>query len=417
MTDFLRAPFHNLFASELLVPIGAVVLMGLLMWLAKRIPALFYRPIANDYTATATVVTAVRHTDPALFRHALESWIINRPDRIIAVIHVNDTACMAVARKYSLVQVVPIAVPGKRPAIAAGVERATTEIVVLVDSDVIWEPDALRKIRMPFADPQIGGVGARQHMYPANGYRPTLWERMADICLDMRDADEAPALALMGRAVSCLSGRTAAYRTRLLQSMRDPFLNETFLGRPCQSGGEQRYTCLTLQRGYRTWYQQSARVYATFRPDFKGFRQQQIGWMRASFRADLRALWQGWVWQYPYLVLMLIDSIFAPFALLLGPIVLAVAMIIGDWTLAAALLLWWLASRTIKIMPHLARCPADLIMLPIFMAMTYAMALLKVCALFTINTHEPLPQPGPASMPAARFSPYATQVLRQIEKE
>ena len=44
------------------------------MWLAKRIPALFYRPIVNDYNCTATIVTPVYNEDPALFRRAIESW-------------------------------------------------------------------------------------------------------------------------------------------------------------------------------------------------------------------------------------------------------------------------------------------------------------------------------------------------------
>jgi hyaluronan synthase len=259
---------------------------------------------------------------------------------------------------------------------------------VLVDSDVIWEPDVLKKIKMPFADPQIGGVGTRQNMYPTDGRRPTLWERIADIYLDIRYSDEIPATSLLGRAVSCLSGRTAAYRTKLLQSMREPFLNETFLGRPCMSGDDKRYTCLVLQRGYRTWYQLNARVYSTFKPDFKGFQKQRIRWSRNSFRSDLRALWQGWVWQYPYLAIMLVDKTVAPFTLLIGPIVLVVAMIIGNWALVGALLLWWLLSRAFKILPHLVRRPADVLILPIFIAMTYYMSLVKAYALFTINEHK-----------------------------
>src|SRR5262245_36744823 len=172
-----------------LIPIGVLGLWRWLMWLAKRIPALFYRPIANDYDTTATIVTPVYNEDPALFRRALDSWIANMPDRIIAVIDVTDTTCMEIAHSYPQVDVIPIDIPGKRPALAAGVDATTTELVVLVDSDVIWEADVLRKLKMPFADPQIGGVGTRQHMYPTNGDRPTIWERLADIYLDICYSD------------------------------------------------------------------------------------------------------------------------------------------------------------------------------------------------------------------------------------
>ncbi len=375
-------------STALLIPIGALGAFRWIMWLAKRIPALFYRPIENDYNCTATIVTPVYNEDPLLFRMAIESWIANEPDRIIAVVDITDTVCMAIARSYPEVQVIPIDLPGKRPALAAGVDAATTDIVVLVDSDVIWESDVLRKIKMPFVDPHIGGVGTRQNMYPTDGWRPTVWERIADIYLDIRYADEVPATTRWGRAVSCLSGRTAAYRTRLLQSMREAFLNETFLGTPCMSGDDKRYTCLILQRGYHTWNQLNARVYSTFKPDFRGFVNQRIRWSRNSFRSDLRALWQGWVWRYPYLACVLIDKTIAPFTLLLGPIVLAVSILVGNWQLVAALLIWWLVSRTVKIIPHLRRRPADLWIVLLFIAMTYYMSLIKTYALCTLTQHK-----------------------------
>src|SRR4051794_15891705 len=101
-----------------LIPIGALGVFRWMMWLAKRIPALFYRPITNDYDTTATIVTPVYMEDPDLFRRALDSWIVNRPDRIIAVVDVTDTTCMEIARAYPEVEVIPFDIPGKRPALA-----------------------------------------------------------------------------------------------------------------------------------------------------------------------------------------------------------------------------------------------------------------------------------------------------------
>ena len=197
----------------LLIPIGVLGVIRWSMWFAKRIPALFYRPVTNDFDTTATIITPVYNEDPVLFRLAIESWLVNKPDRIVAVIDVTDKQSQAVAAEYPQVEIMLIDVPGKRPALAMGVDATTTELVVLVDSDVIWEPDVLAKLKMPFIDPQIGGVGTRQNMYPSDGKTATVWERIADIYLDIRYSDEVPATTLLGRAVSCLSGRTAAYRT------------------------------------------------------------------------------------------------------------------------------------------------------------------------------------------------------------
>lgn len=377
-------------AASLLIPLGILGAVRWSVWLLKRLPASFYRPIENDYDCTATIITPVYGEDPVLFRRALDSWIANGPDRIIAVIDVTETTCEQIVREEyaGRVEIMPINLPGKRPALAAGVDASTTDIVVLVDSDVIWERDVLKKIKMPFKDPKIGGVGTRQNMYPTDGVKPTIWERMADIFLDIRYTDEVPATTVLGRAVSCLSGRTAAYRTELLQGLREPFLNETFNGKPCMSGDDKRYTTLVLQSGYKTWNQLNARVYSTFKPDFLGFRKQRIRWSRNSYRSDLRALWQGWVWRHPYLALMLVDKTVAPFTLLVGPIVLVVSLIVGDWPLVAALLVWWHVSRAIKIYPHMKRRPQDWVLLPLFLGMTYYMSLVKGYALFTINEHK-----------------------------
>lgn len=380
--------------TQWIIPIGTLGLVRWSMWLLKRILALFYYPIQNDYDTTATIVTPVYNEDPLLFRQAVESWIANKPDRIIAAIDVTDTACMAIAKTYPLVTVIPMDVPGKRPALAVGVDATTTDIVVLVDSDVIWEPGVLKKIKMPFADPKIGGVGTRQNMHPTNGEHPTLWERLADIYLDIRYSDEVPATTRWGRAVSCLSGRTAAYRTTLLQSLRNPFLNETFMGIPCMSGDDKRYTSLILQNGYQTWNQLNARVYSTFNPEFKGFVKQRLRWSRNSFRSDLRALWQGWVWRHPYLAIILIDKTVAPFLLLAGPIVLVLAIVLGHWQFAVALLIWWQLSRAFKIWPHLQRRPADWLIVPIFVAVTLFVSLVKIYALLTINEHKWLTRSG-----------------------
>ena len=390
MLDQLIALLLSLATNiSLLIPIGVLGVIRWGMWLVKRVPAMFYRPIQNDFDTTATIITPVYNEDPVLFRKAIESWIANKPERIIAVIDVTDTQSQEVAKEYAGdVEVMLIDIPGKRPALALGVDHSTTELVVLVDSDVIWEPGVLQKLKMPFVDPKVGGVGSRQHMYPSDSVKATLWERIADIYLDIRYSDEVPATTLIGRAVSCLSGRTAAYRTTLLQSLREPFLNETFNGRPCMSGDDKRYTCLVLQSGYATWNQLNARVYSTFKPDFSGFQKQRIRWSRNSFRSDLRALWQGWVWRHPYLAFMLIDKTIAPFTLLLGPVVLLFSIVLGYWELALALLLWWHVSRAVKIFEHLRRRPADWLILPAYIAINYYMSLIKAYALFTINEHK-----------------------------
>ncbi len=50
---------------------------------------------------------------------------------------------------------------GKREAMAEGVERATGEVIVFIDSDTVVEADALKYIVAPFVHPRIGARPAR----------------------------------------------------------------------------------------------------------------------------------------------------------------------------------------------------------------------------------------------------------------
>jgi hypothetical protein len=99
MMQVLHSILDVLTSTALLIPIGLVGIIRWLMWLAKRVPAWFYRPIQNTYDTTATIVTPVYNEDPVLFRRAIESWLANKPNHIIAVIDVTDTQCMVIARE------------------------------------------------------------------------------------------------------------------------------------------------------------------------------------------------------------------------------------------------------------------------------------------------------------------------------
>jgi cellulose synthase/poly-beta-1,6-N-acetylglucosamine synthase-like glycosyltransferase len=375
-------------AGAVWVPIGLFGLFRWIVWLSRRIPAFWYRPITGTYRTTAAIIVPIYQEDPAIFELALRSWLANQPDELILVVDSSDAECAAIAHRYIRYrrggQVLTTNVPGKRAALARGIQSATSEIVVLVDSDTIWAPDTLERILPPFADESIGGVGTRQRVWQPQ----TLWQRIAQIYLDIRYDVEAPALTRIGRAVSCLSGRTAAYRRAVLLPLLPEFLNERFMGKLCISGEDKRLTSLILRAGYDTYHQDDAIVWSTFPADFDTFLKQRIRWTRNTYRSDLRAMWEGWVWERSYLAMMLVDRMVSPYALLIGLLYLAGALIAGLWAPALVLASWWLVSRAIKILPHLRREPRDVLILPHYVALTFVMAAVKAYSLATIHHHK-----------------------------
>lgn len=366
-----------------LLPLGLFGLFRWMFWLARRIPAIYYRPMEGVFRTTSTIITPVYNEEPAVFEAAVQSWLANAPTRIIAVIDVSDTACIEVAGRYPI-EVIVTAEPGKRAALVKGIHATDTEIVVLVDSDTIWANDVLAKVNVPFEDPKIAGVGTRQMAL----LRDTVWQRLADMYLSMRYDDEVPAQTVMGRAVSCLSGRTAAYRRSLLMPLLPEFLEERFMGQLAISGEDKRLTSLVLKAGYDTYYQGTAVVWSTFPADLSTALKQRVRWSRNSFRSDMRGMWEGWLWRRTYLAIMLLDRLISPYALLVSAGFFIGAIITANWLLAVTIFAWWLLSRAIRVGPHLRRRPEDIVMLPAFIGFTFVMAIVKIYAMFTLHFNK-----------------------------
>jgi cellulose synthase/poly-beta-1,6-N-acetylglucosamine synthase-like glycosyltransferase len=361
-------------------PLGVLGLIRWGTWLVRRIPAVLYKPVTNDHKLPLSIVVPVYQEDPEIFAAAIESWLANDVEEIILVIDSSDTTCQDIAARYP-VTVVITDVPGKRDALRRGWRAARTELVALVDSDTIWADDVAAEVSKPFADPRIGGVGTRQSVYGSTGFLA----RITDMFLDHRYFDENASQSVLGKAVSCLSGRTAVYRRELLLEIEDDFMNEKFWGVQALSGDDKRLTTLILERGHLTYMQRTAEVWSTFPDRWRTFFRQRLRWARNTWRSDLRALSRGWVWRHPFLAYTMIDKGISSFTLLVGPIVMAIALATQNWIFAGVLLLWWQISRSAKLLPHIRRRPSSFFFVLGYVVVSWVMAIIKIRALLTIR--------------------------------
>jgi hyaluronan synthase len=370
-------------------PLGLIGAYRWSVWFFKKVVAEWYTPVPeNKHQETLSVVVPVYNEDPHLFRMALESWICNRPDEIIAVIDHTDQACREVFQSFqrereSLTLLITER-PGKRQALSDGIRVAKHNIIALVDSDTIWDPNIKEAMLAPFIDPLVGGVGPRQEVLEPN----TLARRLFSIHLDQRYLDEMKYLTTVGDAITCLSGRTALYRRAAIYDLCSDLEHETFWGVQCVSGDDKCLTRLVQGRGWKVRYQATARVLTTGVADLPTFFKQQLRWTRNSYRSDLKSLFgkNGWVWKREKaLAYHMIDKFTQPFTLILGPVYFFFSLVWGHWMVALSLVVWWLVSRGIKLYPHLKRRPSDIAILPLYICATYFMAILKIYALMTIR--------------------------------
>jgi cellulose synthase/poly-beta-1,6-N-acetylglucosamine synthase-like glycosyltransferase len=361
-------------------PLGVLGLIRWGTWLVRRIPAVLYKPVINDHRLPLSIVVPVYQEDPEIFAAAIESWLANDVEEVILVIDASDTTCQDIASRYP-VTVVITDVPGKRDALRRGWRAARTELVALVDSDTLWAPDVAAEVSKPFANPRIGGVGTRQSVYGSTGFLA----RITDMFLDHRYFDENASQSVLGKAVSCLSGRTAVYRRELLLEIEDDFMNEKFWGVQALSGDDKRLTTLILERGHLTYMQRTAEVWSTFPDRWRTFFRQRLRWARNTWRSDLRALSRGWVWRHPFLAYTMIDKGISSFTLLVGPIVMGIALATQNWIFAGVLVLWWQISRSAKLLPHIRRRPSSFFFVLGYVVVSWVMAIIKIRALLTVR--------------------------------
>ncbi|MBI2910301.1 MAG: glycosyltransferase [Chloroflexi bacterium] len=370
------------------LPLGVVGVWRWGTWLMRKVISWFYLPDTRRFYATVSVVTPVYNEDPVAFRNVLQSWKANGPSEIIAVIDITDNNCIrefeSFRGEFPGAKLIVTEKPGKRPALADGIRAASAELVALVDSDVLWDRDVIAQCTGPFIDPQVAGVGTRQNVL----HPKTLTQKIFDIQLDLRFYDDMMPSAAVGSVFTCLSGRTAFYRREVILPLLDGLVNETFWGKRCIGGDDKRLTYLVEAAGWKCRYQHTARVYTGGARDWSTLFKQRTRWSRNSWRADLRALWQGWPWKHPFLSFILIDRIISNFTLLLSPVYFLVSLVFQFWIPAAMLLVWWLFSRSMRIGPALVRRPDYVMLVPLYVVVNFTMAIVRIYGLLTLNRQD-----------------------------
>lgn len=367
------------------MPLGVAGLFVWGLWAYRAVLSRFARPVLNDFRTTVSVVVPAYREDPDILLDCLGTWLAQDPDEIVIVPDVEDTE---VIRRLSLVEdprvrVLPFEHHGKRSALGVGIRAASSEIVVLVDSDTRWQPGLLAAVQMPFIDPEVGGVGTQQNVYLR---RTSVWRRVADWLVNLRYYDYVPAMGRAG-AVACLSGRTAAYRRAAIEPVLGNLENEFFLGRRCIAGDDGRLTWLVLASGYKTVHQSSARALSMFPSSFRAFVKQRVRWSRNSYRCYLTAVYKGWIWRVPLVTkITVLQILVTPVTMGMALSYLLFSRLQLDGRGIALVLIWLLVGRGVRGYSHLRRHPQEILLLPLLALVVIMISLpIKLYAFLTMN--------------------------------
>jgi hyaluronan synthase len=269
-------------------------------WLVVQKIALKYRPYTAAHRASTSVIIPVVNEEPSLFRQVLDSICAQQPTEVVVVINgPRNRALEAVCADYDLVRCYWTRTPGKRNALRIGLTKISGDVSVLVDSDTIWEADALAELIKPFADPKVGGVTTKQEILNADH---SILTRFCNWTEEIRASGSFRAMSTRG-TVGCLPGRTIAFRTSILRKVIDEFMTELFMGFHKEVSDDRSLTNLTLKAGYKTVYQATSVVKTEAPEEWKKFIRQQVRWAEGSQYNNLRMF--GWMIRHARLMLFI----------------------------------------------------------------------------------------------------------------
>ena len=244
-----------------------------------------------------TVIIPTLDGDTPELRETVSTCLRTDPFEIILVtIEANRKRAMCLAESMHSKKIRVFSSPqaNKRLQMHEAIPEVRTSITVFADDDVSWPRTILPWILAPFEDSVMGGVGTCQRLRRA--IHPTLSERMWNylgaVYLERRNFDIS-ACTNMDGGLPCLSGRTVAYRTDILQDdeFKHEFTHETWRTYQLNADDDNFLTRWMVSHGWKTYvqYHKEAEIRTTLESNWR-FLLQVLRWARSNWRSNLTSM-------------------------------------------------------------------------------------------------------------------------------
>ena len=322
---FIGLMFSNVFFGIYSVCVASYILSRFLF-------SLFYRSKPDAGLEPAIAIVMPSFNEQEAIGDSLRSLLaLEYPPEKLELIAVNDGSTDATLAEMQRVaaqsdgRVRVIDFPenrGKRAAMAAGIRASVAAVIVFVDSDSVVEPDALRKLVQPLADPRVGAVCGHANVL---NVRESWLTRMQAVRYFVAFRVVKAAESVFN-AVTCCSGCFSAYRREAILPRMEWWESQRFLGVESTFGDDRSLTNCVL-RDWRIVYEKRAVSHTIVPAKFRAFVTQQTRWKRSWTRESLlvaRFIWRkhpvAALFTYLSIVLPLIAPVAAIHAIVWGPL-------------------------------------------------------------------------------------------------
>ena len=167
---------------------------------------------------------------------------------------------------------------GKAHSVLAAVAISTGEIIVSVDSDCIFEPNAIKELMSCFTESKIAAVGGRVGVSNSNVNWLTRFQTLtyAVSFLVTKSSEN------IFRKIQCLSGPLVAIRRDCFDEIKDEIANRSFFGVKITNGEDRALTQMLLRQGYNTYLNIDALCYTNVPTTIAQYAKQQLRWRRSA---------------------------------------------------------------------------------------------------------------------------------------
>lgn len=186
---------------------------------------------------------------------------------------------------------------GKARTQSVALRRCDAEVILCIDSDAIFAPDAIRELAACFVDPKIGAVGGVVGVRNSN-------QNVLTSCQSMIYAENFQLLKISEnwtQSVICLSGCMLAIRRELFVKIEPSIAARNFCGLAVKDGEDRFLTHMVQLEGYGTVINPKARCLTRVPDTLGSLWNQQIRWQRSGIRdfaLTMRTLHEH-IWKLP----------------------------------------------------------------------------------------------------------------------
>jgi O-antigen biosynthesis protein len=253
-------------------------------------------PLATAIAVTIMVPTFDR---PETLRRCLTGLTQQVSSRVIQFLvidnHPQSGLTPPIVAEFPKIQLVSEPQAGSSRARNAGIRAVTTDIVVMVDDDVVVPPEWLERLLAPLSRPEVSAVTGQvmplevktdaQRLFEVFGGLGRGWERRQ---VDRTWADQHRFVAVPAWELGATAN--AAFRTAIF---RDPaiggFHEALGGGMPTQGGEDTYFLYKVLQGGGTIVYEPTAWLWHEHRRDLGAFARQLQGYRQGHIAHHLTA--------------------------------------------------------------------------------------------------------------------------------